>query len=71
VLGFIGLFLLPPFGFIIGSIAGIVGVELLGSGDQRKAIRAGGGWFVGWVLSLILQVSVAAIMAVIVLWRGT
>lgn len=71
VLGFIGLFLLPPFGLIIGSIAGVVGVELLTSGDQRKAIRAGGGWFVGWVLSLVLQVSIAAVMVGIVLWRGS
>jgi hypothetical protein len=70
VLGMIGLFLLPPFGFLIGSIVGVGGVELLSSGDRRRALRASGGWFVGWALSLLLQGTVAVIMVAIVLWRG-
>ncbi len=70
VLGTVGLLLLPPFGLVIGSIAGVIGTELLTSGDARRAMRAGGGWLVGWVLSLLLQGTVAMIMVAILLWQA-
>lgn len=70
VLSVIGTFLLPPFGFLLGAIVGVVGMELLTSRDARQALKAGGGWLVGWVLSLLLQASVALVMLGIVLWQA-
>jgi uncharacterized protein len=70
VLGIVGLFLLPPFGFVIGSIVGVVGVELLDAGDTRRALRAGRGWIVGWILSLVMEGSIAIMMMAIILWRA-
>ncbi|MGH2544413.1 MAG: DUF456 domain-containing protein [Ardenticatenaceae bacterium] len=70
VLGIAGLFLLPGFGLIIGSIIGVVGTELLTSRDARRAMRAGGGWLIGWVLSLLLQGATAVIMLGIILWQA-
>lgn len=69
VAGFLGLILFPPFGFLIGSIGGVAGVELLRARDPGHAARAGGGWFVGWLLSLLLQAVVAVAMVAILLWR--
>lgn len=70
VLSLIGTFLLPPIGFLLGAIVGVIGTELLISRDARQALKAGGGWLVGWVLSLLLQASVALVMLGIVLWQA-
>lgn len=71
LLGLIGLVVLPPFGFLIGSIAGVVGVEMVRARDSRRALRAGGGWLVGWVLSMVLQGVAALAMLAIILWRAS
>lgn len=70
VLGLIGLLLLPPFGLIIGSIAGVVGTEILLSRDTRRALKAGGGWLVGWVLSLLFRGLIAMAMVGIIWWQA-
>ena len=69
VLGLIGMVLLPPFGLIIGSIAGVLGTELLLRRATRHAVRASGGWLIGWVAGLILQGTIALVMVVILLWQ--
>lgn len=70
VLGVVGTFLFPPFGFLIGALLGVVGTELVFSRDARRAMRAGGGWLVGWLLSLLLQGTVAVVMTAILLWQA-
>ncbi len=67
--GFIGLFL-PPFGFLIGALAGVIGTELVRTRSLFGATKAGGGWFVGWVVSLLLQVLTVAAMTGIFAWRA-
>jgi uncharacterized protein YqgC (DUF456 family) len=69
ILSFIGAFIFPPFGFLIGAIIGVVGTELLISQDARRALKAGRGWLLGWILSLILQGSIALVMVGIVIWQ--
>ncbi|MDQ4078860.1 MAG: DUF456 domain-containing protein, partial [Chloroflexota bacterium] len=70
VLGLVGLFVIPGVGLIIGSIIGVVGTEFLTSRDARRAAKAGSGWLVGWVLSLLLQGTLAVIMVGIILWQA-
>ncbi len=70
VLGLIGLFVLPGIGLIVGSVVGVVGTELVRSRDSRHALRAGGGWLVGWIVSLLLQGVIAIVMVGIILWRA-
>ncbi len=43
----LGLFLLPPFGFLIGALAGAMVGELLAGREPRDALRSGVGAFVG------------------------
>lgn len=69
ILGFLGLFVLPPFGFFIGSIGGVVGVEWLRLRQTGQALRAGQGWMLGWLLNLLFQGAIALLMVGIVLWR--
>ncbi len=44
---FVGLVVFPPFGFLIGALAGAVIAELLAGRESRDALRSGVGAFVG------------------------
>lgn len=70
LLGLIGLVALPPFGFLIGSVVGVAGTEMLRARDGRRALRAGSGWLAGWLLSMALQGTVALVMLGIILWQS-
>lgn len=69
VAGIVGLLVLSLPGLLLGSVAGVVGTEVLRMRDVRRALRAGGGWFVGWVLALLVEGSIVAIMLGIYVWR--
>lgn len=69
LLGIAGLLLFSLPGLIIASIVGVVGVEILRMRDVRRAVRAGSGWLMGWVLALLIEGSIVAIMLGIVVWR--
>ncbi|MBA3532141.1 MAG: DUF456 domain-containing protein [Ardenticatenales bacterium] len=71
VLGTVGLFMLPPFGLLIGSLVGIVGTEMIRARHAGKALRAGGGWLAGWLLSLLLQGTIAVLMVGLILWQAS
>jgi uncharacterized protein YqgC (DUF456 family) len=66
--GLIGLLFLP-LGPMIGAIVGVVGTELVRTRSVSGATKAGGGWFVGWMLSFVLQVAAVAVMTGIFAWR--
>jgi hypothetical protein len=66
--GFIGLFF-PPVGFFIGALGGVIGTELIRTRSLHGATKAGGGWFVGWMFSLLIQVATVAAMTAIFAWR--
>ncbi len=67
VVGFIA-FSVP--GALIGSLVGLLGVELLRAGDWRQALKASGGLIVGWLLSTLLQLGVGAVLIVIFWWQA-
>ena len=66
LVGFI-FFSLP--GAIVGSVAGVIAVEMWRVGDWQKALESGGGWLLGWLLSTVVQLSIALIMIATFLWQ--
>jgi uncharacterized protein YqgC (DUF456 family) len=69
VLGLVGLIFFSLPGAIVGSVAGVIAVELWRVGDWRKVLKSGGGWLIGWLLSTVVQLSIAFIMIAIFLWQ--
>ena len=53
-----GLFVLPPWGVLIGPFAGAVIGELFGGKKSAEAFKAGLGAFVGFLFSVVVKVSV-------------
>ena len=52
-----GLFIFPPWGVLIGPFAGAVIGELLGGKRSVEAFKAGLGAFLGFLLSVVVKVS--------------
>lgn len=52
---FIGLFIFPPWGVILGPFAGAVAGELLGGKETQHALKAGLGAFIGFMAGTILK----------------
>jgi uncharacterized protein YqgC (DUF456 family) len=68
-LGLVGLIFFSLPGAIVGSVLGVIMVELGRVGDWRKVLKSGGGWLIGWLLSTVVQLSIALIMIAIFLWQ--
>jgi uncharacterized protein YqgC (DUF456 family) len=64
--GFIA-FSLP--GAILGAIGGVLVTEIIRVGDWRKALKAGSGWMIGWLLSAFLQLAIGLAMVAIFVWQ--
>jgi hypothetical protein len=63
VLGLVlGIFLLPPFGFLLGAFLGALAGELL-AGKGAKAVRPAWGVFVGTVAGIGLKLATCAVLA--------
>jgi uncharacterized protein YqgC (DUF456 family) len=69
ILGLVGLIFFSLPGAILGSVLGVIMVELGRVGDWRKVLKSGGGWLIGWLLSTVVQLSLALIMIAIFLWQ--
>ena len=67
--GLVGLVLFSLPGAVIGAVSGVLLTEILRVRDWRKALRAGGGWLVGWLLSAVVQLGSALVMVVIFIWQ--
>ena len=52
-----GLFIFPPWGMLIGAIAGALVGELLSGKKGKRVVRAGWGVFVGNILSIGLKLA--------------
>jgi uncharacterized protein YqgC (DUF456 family) len=69
VLGLVGLIFFSLPGAILGSIAGVIAVEMWRVGDWQEVAKSGRGWLIGWLLSTVVQLSIALIMIAIFLWQ--
>jgi uncharacterized protein YqgC (DUF456 family) len=65
----IGLILLPPFGAIIGPVAGAILFELARGRTTRESVRSGAGALVGYLVSVVFELGVAVVMTGIFLAR--
>lgn len=52
-----GIFFFPPWGIIAGPFVGAVAGELLGGQQTREAVKAGMGAFLGFLVSIVLKVT--------------
>jgi hypothetical protein len=59
----VGMFLLPPFGAILGTFAGAVIGELIAGKLSGQALRAGWGVFAGTMLALAVKLAVSGAIA--------
>jgi uncharacterized protein YqgC (DUF456 family) len=64
-----GLVLLPPFGFLIGAVAGAVAAELLNNRSFPEAVRSGLGAFVGTLGGIVVKLLIMVAIGVIVFPR--
>ncbi len=69
--GLVGLLVFSLPGSIVGALLGMILVEVLRVKDWRKALKSGGGWLMGWLLSVILELAIGLIMIAIFVWRVT
>jgi uncharacterized protein YqgC (DUF456 family) len=58
-----GMFLLPPFGAVLGTFVGAVVGELIAGKLSGQALQAGWGVFVGTMLSLAVKLAVCGAIA--------
>lgn len=59
VAGLVGLIVFNAFGALIGVLGGIVGYEYSRDKDLQRALKAGGGYLLGLLVSLIIRFLIA------------
>ncbi|MBN1137600.1 MAG: DUF456 domain-containing protein [Anaerolineae bacterium] len=69
--GLVGLLFFSLPGSIVGALLGMFLVEVLRVKDWRKALKSGGGWLMGWLLSVIFELGIGLVMIAIFVWRVT
>lgn len=67
--GLAGLVLFSLPGAIIGAVLGVLLTEIIRLGDWRQALKAGGGWAVGWALATVVQLGAGLTMVAIFIWQ--
>jgi len=58
----IGVFFFPPFGLIIGALAGAIIGELLAGKSEASALKAGWGVLLGYFVSLLIRLIASGLM---------
>ncbi len=58
----VGVFFFPPLGLVIGAFLGAVAGELLAGKENREAVRAGWGVFIGYFISMLLKLVASGVM---------
>ena len=69
--GLVGLVVFSLPGSIIGVLLGMFLVETLRVKGWRQALKSGGGWMLGWLLSTVIELAIGLIMVAIFTWRVT
>lgn len=67
--GLVGLVFFSLPGAIAGTVLGVLIGELVRVRDWRKALKAGGGWAAGWLLSVAIQLGLGLVMVAIFVWQ--
>jgi uncharacterized protein YqgC (DUF456 family) len=67
--GFIGLVFFTLPGAVIGAILGVLISEIVRVKDWRQALKAGGGWAAGWLVSVLVQLGLGLAMVAIFVWQ--
>jgi uncharacterized protein YqgC (DUF456 family) len=67
--GFVGFILFNLPGAIAGAILGVLLTEIIRLGDWKRALKAGGGWIVGWALSTVVQLGIGLVMVAVFVWQ--
>jgi uncharacterized protein YqgC (DUF456 family) len=67
--GLAGLLLFNLPGAILGAILGVLLTEIIRVGDWRRALKAGSGWMIGWLLSTVFQLGMGLIMVAVFVWQ--
>lgn len=67
--GLIGLVFFSLPGAILGTVLGVLISEIVRVRDWRQALRAGGGWAAGWLLSVLVQLGLGLVMVAIFVWQ--
>ncbi len=66
---FVGVFVIPPFGFLIGALAGATVAELLVGRRVDEAFRSGVGAFVGTLGGTVAKLVIVVVMGIVVVPR--
>jgi len=69
--GLVGLLFFSLPGSIVGALLGMFLVEVLRVKDWRKALKSGGGWLLGWLLSTVIELALGLVMVAVFVWRVT
>lgn len=67
--GLVGLLLFSLPGSVLGAILAVLVLETYRAGDWRKALKAGGGWAVGWILSVGIRLGIGLLMVALFVWQ--
>jgi uncharacterized protein YqgC (DUF456 family) len=67
--GLIGLIFFSLPGAVIGAVLGVLLSEIVRVRDWKQALKAGGGWAAGWLLSVVVQLVLGLAMVVIFIWQ--
>jgi uncharacterized protein YqgC (DUF456 family) len=67
--GLVGFALFTLPGAIVGAILGVLVTEIVRLRDWRQALKAGGGWVIGWALSTVVQLGIGLVMVAIFVWQ--
>lgn len=68
--GLAGFIVLSLPGAIIGAVLGVLLTEIVRVGDWKRALKAGSGWAIGWLLSTVLQLGIGLVMVAIFVWQA-
>jgi len=67
--GLVGMLLFTLPGAIIGAVLGVLLAEVARRGDWEQALKAGGGWAIGWALSMVANIAIGLAMVAIFVWQ--
>lgn len=65
----VGVFVFPPFGFLVGALAGATIAELLVGRGLEEAFRSGVGAFVGTLGGTVAKLVIVVVMGIVVVPR--